>query len=223
VKFWSLLLFSILMIAVAMPLIADDKTVEVQSNLFEVRALLFDAAERIGDTIPDKKADLVFVPSVTHEANDLFLEALTTVAINAGHTVFLDESSSAGSQDATEFIKPVGDYRIVFSLKEVELAYPDAGRKFGLWRQWVDRDLFISVHARVIDSSSSVVLFDKLITNSKYDRISSNDFDTIESSAYSFTNANVSESGMRGVLEQVVVISALGGMVAAYFANTGSQ
>ncbi len=165
----------------------------------------------------------MFVPSVTHEANDLLLESLTTVLTNAGHTVLLDESSSVGSQEDTEFIKPVGDYRIVFSLKEVDLTYPNAGRKFGLWRQWVDRDLFVSVHARVIDTSSSVVLLDKLINSSKYDRIAANDFETIESSAYSFTNADVSESGVRRVLEQVVVISALSGMVAAYFANTGSQ
>ncbi|MBT3316836.1 hypothetical protein HN388_02560 [bacterium] len=222
-KFWSFLIFSTLMIAAALPLFADENSVEVQSNLFEVRAMLFDVAEKIGGTIPDQKADVVFVPSSTHEANDLLLEALTTVLTNAGHTVLLDESSSAGSQDDTEFIKPVGDYSIVFNLKEVGLAYPNAGRKFGLWRQWVDRDLFVSVHARVIDASSSVVLLDKLITNSKYDRIAANDFDTIESSAYSFTNGDVSESGMRRVFEQVVVISALSGMVAAYFANTGSQ
>jgi len=211
------------MITAAMPLFAEEKAVEVQSNLFEVRALLFDIAEKIGDRIPDQESDVVFVPSGTHEANDLFLEALTTVIANAGHTVLLDESLSSGPHDDTEFIKPVGDYRIVFNLKEVDLAYPVAGRKFGLWRQWVDRDLFVSVHARVIESSSSAVLFDKLITNSKYDRISSNDFDTIESSAYSFTNADVSESGMRRVFEQVVVISAMSGMIAAYFVNTGSQ
>lgn len=222
-KFWSFLILSILMITVAMPLCAEEKAIEVQSNLFEVRALLFDVAEKIGDRVPAQNVDVVFVPSASHEANDLFLEAMTTVLTNAGHTVLLDESSSASSQDDTEYIKPVGDYRIVFNLKDIDLAYPDAGRKFGLWRQWVDRDLSVSVHARVIESSSSVVLLDKLITNSKYDRISSNDFDTIESSAYSFTNSDVSESGVRRVFEQVVVISALSGMIAAYFANTGSQ
>lgn len=40
--------------------------------------------------------------------------------------------------------------------------------------------------------------------------------------AYEFTTAEPAEGGMRAILEELVVVGALTGLVAVYFANSGN-
>jgi hypothetical protein len=211
------------MLLIANPSLAKEVTVSSSSNLVEVRSLLFDITEDICSKIPVSKSSVVLKPSASHEANDLFIEALTQNLSLSGHTVLLDVQPAPGSQEDTEFITPVGEYLISFNMKEIILSYPEVGRKFGLWKQWIDRDLSVTVHSRILKVDTGVVLFDRLIITSIYDRIDAVNFEAIESNTYSFTNSEVSENGLRRVFEQVVVVGALSAMIAAYFSNTGSQ
>ena len=53
------------------------------------------------------------------------------------------------------------------------------------------------------------------------DRVSSDDCGTVDSQLYDFTTAEISESGWKGRMEEIIVLGTLAGLVAIYFANTG--
>lgn len=114
------------------------------------------------------------------------------------------------------------DYVYTFKPASVELVYPRVGRALGLWRQWVDRDLRVSADIRIVEDDSGRLVFDDLVIREFSDRVAADDFPAINSEIYSFTSAELTESGWHRRLEEIVVVGTLTGMVAVYFANTGN-
>ena len=86
----------------------------------------------------------------------------------------------------------------------------------------MDRDLSVSADIEVVEVNTGRLLFNDLVTRRYSDRIGSGDFSAVNSSLYSFTNAEISEGSWHRRLEEIVVLGTLTGMVAVYFANTGN-
>lgn len=214
----------------------------VRTNLWLVRALLGEVVRVGAAAVPADTAAVTVRPLTKHDANVLFTAAAHDILEAAGHEVYLDESAlpvttqpgapsgsaqAGAAQAAADSITTSGapkrrGYVLGYRLEEVSLRYPDCGRRFGLWRQWVDRDFKVVALVSVADAASGRLFFDERIARSYADRVPAASFDAVRSSAYGFTDAVLGESGWRRHFEQAVVLGTLAGLVAVYFANTGS-
>ena len=75
---------------------------------------------------------------------------------------------------------------------------------------------------RVLDAADGRLRMDDRLVRRYVDRVPSGRFDAIASPAYTFTHADATSNGMRGIMENLVVIGSLAGLVAIYFANSGN-
>jgi hypothetical protein len=195
----------------------------VRSNLWLVQALFGQMIRRITSALPSPPAAVALQPMSRTGANPLFESVADRMLREQGYDLFLDETALNNKDKAPVSPPklPGGASVLRFQCEEVKLAYPQSYRRFGLWRQWVDRELSASVIATVIDHDSGRLLFDERLARSYADRVPAGRFASIGSASYDFTNATLKERGWRHYVEGVVVIGSLAGLVAIYFANTG--
>jgi hypothetical protein len=114
------------------------------------------------------------------------------------------------------------DLVISYDVENIDLAYPRTGRRFGLWRQWIERQMSASAFVTVVERGSGRLILQDRFERAYRDRVPDDVCDDIGSSLYPWTDAERQESGLRRRLEEVVVLGTLAGLVAVYFANTGS-
>jgi len=88
------------------------------------------------------------------------------------------------------------------------------------WKDWVGREMDLSLQVTVVDGTSGEMILSRRVAHGFQDRIPVEYVDAVESSAYPFTTAPEELSGSSKRLEQIVVLGALVGLVAIYFANT---
>ncbi len=124
---------------------------------------------------------------------------------------------SPGTGDAGTAIESLLlTYRVV----DIGLYYPDTGRRLGLWRQWVARDIELTVMISLQDLASGRLLLSDRYTRSFSDRVPDDDFAAVNSDVYPFTSGEPAQSGWKGRIEEIVVLGALAALVAIYLANT---
>jgi len=194
----------------------------LRTNLWLARALLADAAATAARALPPPPRAVVLRPTARHDANPLLVSAARAVLGDAGYELFLDETQVADAKTAAAPPQaPADAVELRVAIEEFALAYPRAGRRFGLWRQWVDRRLRVVALVTAVERGSGRVLYDERVVRSFEDRIAAGSFDEVRSTAYKFTDAEVPEGGWRRRAEEAVVIGTLVGLVAVYFANTG--
>jgi hypothetical protein len=192
----------------------------VRTNLWLVQALFGQMVRRIAGSLPPAPAPVALQPMSRAQANPLFQSVADRMLREQGYELFLDESSLDKGQSPAPPLPP-GTSVLRFRCEDVKLTYPQSYRRFGLWRQWVDRELTASVIATVIDRDSGRLLFDERLARSYADRVPAGRFASIGSGVYDFTDAPLKERSWRHYVEGVVVIGTLAGLVAIYFANTG--
>ncbi len=195
----------------AAPAAADT----VRTNLWLARALLTEAARDMLSDLPAGCRSVEVVAEAEGPATALFEPILFAVLRGAGITVY-----SAADRDSQA--APAADHRLRYRLEQLSLAYPAQGRTFGLWRSWLDRELAVTAVYKVVRLPDGLVLAERRRVHRYADRIRAGDRVLVESDLYPFTAAEPPAGRGRALLEQTLVIGTLVGMVAAYFANTGS-
>ncbi len=194
----------------------------VRTNLWLARALLADAVREVARALPPAPRAVVIKPMEKSEANDLLIAAAQAVLSEAGHELYLDETQLAGAkQQAAPPQAPPDALELRLRVEEIGLKYPRAGRRLGLWRQWVDRRLRATVLVSLLETSTGRLLMDERVVRTFEDRVAAEGFDDVRSTSYAFTDAQIPESGWRHRAEQTVVLGSLIGLIAIYFANTG--
>jgi len=195
----------------------------VRTNVWLARALMAEIVAEAVRTIPPAPGNVVVRPLTRAPGNPLLIGAVEDMLRARGYTIYLDERDIADkSKPMPDFRAPAGGTELRLSCEDVTLVYPRVGRRFGLWRQWVDREMNVVVMATVIERETGQLLFDERVARGYGDRVPAGRFDAVRSPAYSFGDAAVAEGGWRRRVEQTVVIGTLAGLVALYFANTGS-
>lgn len=190
----------------------------VRSSLWLGEALLRDIAREAVACLPADGGRVSLRPQTNHEARELFETAAFDELEARGCEVFLDETDVSTDRSLKH---PDADYELRYSIEDLDLSYPRVGRAFGLWRQWIDRKLSATVKFAVIDRASGRVYCDRRVTRSFGDRFDAGDFAAVNGGAFEFASAEPGEGGLRAILEELIVLGALTGLVAVYFANTG--
>lgn len=209
-----LLLASLSASAAAGPAPADT----VRSNLWWTESLMRDVLRAGTAHLPADGATVLLTPEGRHAALDLMRTLALELVEDDGHeAVLLDEEELAEEELPSAEEVP---YELRFRLEGVTLEYPRAGRRLGLWRTWVDRDLEVSAVITVRDRRSGRLLMDDRVVRAYADRLPAGRMAACESRAYDFTRAEVEEGGIPAIFEEVVVLGALTGLVVAYFATT---
>ncbi len=194
----------------------------VRSNLWLVQALFGQIVRQSAAALPPPPAAVALQPIVRSDTNPLFQSVADRILRERGYELFLDETQIAVKDKPAQPPKlPAGACVLRFACEDVKLAYPDSYRRFGLWRQWVDREVSAAVMVTMLDKDSGRILFDQRLARSFADRVPAREFATVGTPGYGIAGAELKESGWRRYLEGVVVIGTLAGLVAIYFANTG--
>jgi hypothetical protein len=195
----------------------------VRTNLWLARALVADILAEGVRALPPAPGAVVVRPLTRSPANTLLLSAAQDLLAARGDQIFLDERDVADKTKAAPAPKaPAGATELRFSCEDLSLAYPAAGRRFGLWRQWVGRELSAAVVVTIIDRDTGRLLYDERLVRVYDDRVPAERFAGVRSGAYAFTDAPVPEGGWRRHAEEAVVLGSLIGLVALYFANTSN-
>jgi hypothetical protein len=191
--------------------LTDTGTDTLRTNLEVAEALLGEALELVIPELPSPPAAVVLVPGSTEDAAAL----LSRVAVHrlqlAGYEVHLDQLPEASDLAVVEM-----RYRV----EDLQLAYPTSGRRLLFWKSWVGREMNLAVTMTLVDAADGQIIMSRRVASSFRDRIPAGDVDAVESPTYEFTQAEPDPSKSSRRLEQVVVLGALVGLVAIYFANT---
>ncbi len=202
------------------PAFAPAAADTVRTNLWVARALFTDVAREVVAAVPGSGRRVSLRARGSHDAQPLLETALYAALQDAGHRAYLDETDDS---DADAPITPVEtDYEIRYQLETCQLDYPAVGRRFGLWRNWIDRELEVSTLVAVVELATGRLLLDDRVERRFNDRVPAGHLDSVEATTYAFTFADPAEGGIRTIMEELVVIGALTGLVAIYFANTGN-
>ena len=192
------------------------------SNIWVARAMISDILAEVETRLPTRPSRIVLRPKAEHEAGPLFQEMAARRLETLGHDLYLDETDIAREGEKAATVAGDVDLVLTSSIESLTLAYPQSGRRFGLWRQWVDRELEMVTFLTLVEAQSGRLLMDRRLVRRYADRVPSDRFESLASPAYNFTQAAVAPTGFRGILENLVVVGSLAGMVAVYFANSGS-
>ena len=112
-------------------------------------------------------------------------------------------------------------YVLVFLLDDVEVEFPRAGRRLGLWRTWIDRECTVSATVMLRDRRDGMILHNDRAVRTFGDRFAAGQLPHITESNYEFNEARIADGGgIQSILEEVVVLGALAGLIAVYFATT---
>lgn len=186
---------------------------ELHDNLWLCEALMGEIVDATLPGLDPAPRAIRLEKTGKYEATDLLQQIAYERLQEAGYEVYTAVEDTA-RQAAVDFV-----YRL--QVKELDFTYPEVGRTLGVWKRWVDRDLKITADVKVIEEQSGRIVFDDVVQRQFADRIGAGDLEEVRSSAYSFTNPSLGESGWQRRIEEIVVLGTLAGMVAVYFANTG--
>jgi len=184
----------------------------VRTNIWLTEALMAEIVNAVIDELPPAPAAVRLVPTDKAKATELFGTVASRLLAARGYELYEAQEDEARQAAA--------DVDFAYSVEGVELSYPDAGRTLGIWRRWVERNLSVTVLAKVTEASTGRLLLDRRLVRAFNDRVPDDDFGDVNSNLYPFTNAPTAESAWRRRLEEIVVLGALAGLVAIYFANT---
>jgi hypothetical protein len=223
----------------------------LRTNLWLAQALMRDIVREASVALPPAPAPLLLTVEAQGPAAELFTTVAAGLLAENGYELYQapgvgeaarDTTTGKAARDTTAgqsardrtaantaknaataaAASIPADYEIRFQLEEMRLEYPETGRRFGIWRQWVARDMALSALVTIVQLENGRILLSDRIHRSFRDRVSSNQFKSVRSDLYDFTDADLQESGWRRRLEEMVVIGTLTGLVAIYFANTGN-
>lgn len=191
----------------------------VRTNLWLTQALFADIVREAAAVLPADGSRVALRPLAKHAARPLFEPAAFAELTAAGHEVLLDETDVAATK-STAVVE--ADYEFRYYIEDVDLSYPRVGRRFGLWRSWLDREFQAVVQVTVLERATGRLLLDKRLSRGYADRIPAGHLKAVDAATYGFTTADPAEGGLRSILEELVVVGALTGLVAVYFANSGN-
>ena len=183
----------------------------LRTNLWVAEALMGKAVQSILDQLPPPPAAIVLVPADTEQPASLLTSVATHHLQAAGYSVHLDQAPEGTERTVLE---------LRFRVEDLALTYPASGRRLGLWKSWVDRQMDLAVQITVVDSADGQVVVSRRVARRFQDRVPVGYMDAIESDVYAFTSAEEQASGWSRRLEEIVVVGALAGLVAIYFGNT---
>jgi hypothetical protein len=184
----------------------------VRTNLWLIEALMREAAVAAIRALPPAPADVRLEPEHEDPQEELFTQVALQELEARGYSVYL-----GGGEDAET---AEGDYILTYRVADVDLDYPQTGRRLGIWREWIARRLEVTVVAELTERASGRLLFSDRVVRSYGDRVPDEDWDAVESGPDEFTKGTIKESGWQRRLEEIVVLATLTGLVAVYFANT---
>ncbi len=232
----------------ATPALLPDTPDTVRTNLWLVEALMAEIVADVARALPPVPAEIVLEPTGDTEADELMSTVIARELAVLGYDVFravpdaadlLDEEEtdpvdgqydqeepddggpgggeSYGAGDAGTAIESLLlTYRVV----DIALYYPDKGRRLVLWRQWVARDIELTVMVSLQELASGRLFLSDRYTRSFSDRVPDDDFEAVNSDIYPFTSGEPAQSGWKGRIEEIVVLGALAALVAVYLSNT---
>jgi hypothetical protein len=199
---------------------ADAAADTVRTNLWLVETLMREVVQVATANLPAPPAGVQLVAQAEGEAEDLLTQIIVEELNGTGYAVYM-ASAEADSTDAASASSGDGAaYELRYRVLQTELAYPATGRRLGIWREWVARNLELTVMITLSELGTGRVLFNDRISRSFRDRVPSEYLEDVESGLYPFTQAETQESGWQNRVEEIVVLGALAGLVAVYFANT---
>ncbi len=193
-----------------LPSAAEPDT--IRTNIWLTEAIMAEIVASTARVLPSPPAALQLVQEGITQENGLFKSASVRVLGGLGYEIYLEDEDPA-RQAAVDCIYS-------FTVHGVELVYPEVGRTLGLWRRWVDREMKVTVQVDVVMANSGRVLLSERIQRQFNDRVSSDQFEVVDSDLYTFTTAETSESGWKSRMEEIIVLGTLAGLVAVYFSNT---
>ena len=182
----------------------------LRTNLEVAAALMREAIESLEADLPPPPGVMVLVPASTEPAADLLTDVTFKLLQAAGYEVYLEQAPTG-----TE--APVYEFR--YRVQDLQLAYPTSGRRMIFWKSWVGRQMDLALQITLV-SGDGQMLLSRRLAHSFQDRVPVKYVEAVESPAYPFTQAEEQPSGSSRRLEQIVVLGALAGLVAVYFANT---
>lgn len=183
----------------------------LRTNYRVAETLLGEAVDGLLADLPPPPAHALLVPATTEPGANLLTEVMTARLLAAGYQVHLDRAPP-GTED------PVIELR--YRVGRLELSYPRTGRRLGIWKSWFSRQMTFVAQVTAVDRLDGQVLLSRRLTGSYQDRVPHGYQAAIEAREYPFTQAVPQSSGWSRRLEEMVVLGALAGMVAIYFANT---
>jgi hypothetical protein len=183
----------------------------IRTNLWIAEALMDETVVEAVRHLPPPPLVVVLVPYDKEQRTNLLTTMATQRLTRAGYDVHLDVAPADSTVPRCEF-----RYQVV----ELDLGYPETGRTFGLWRNWVGRAMSFTALYTIVETPGGRVLFNDRVRRAYQDRVPSDDLADCQSPAYAFTNAEVKESGWQRHIEEIVVLGTLAGLVAIYFQNT---
>jgi hypothetical protein len=187
----------------------------VRTNLWLTEALMADAVAAVARVLPAPPQSILLEPRAKQPEDELLGSVLAGQLAARGYELYKPAADDEEAPPATDL---VFGYRVT----GIDLVYPEVGRTLGIWREWVDRRLTVSILVEIVERGTGRVVLNDRVTRSYSDRVPGGDFDDVNSRMYDFTHAATSESAWQRRLEEIVVLSALAGLVAIYFANTSN-
>jgi hypothetical protein len=210
----------------------------LRTNLWVAQALMVEVVRQTVRSLPPAPAKVIIQPQSTGAPTDVFGTVVAEVLGEAGYELYLDQTEENEEAEgtgrieqteadstavATEVQVPVGvDYEYRFKIEQIRLSYPQVKRRFGIWRQWVDRELTLGALVTIVHKPSGRLLMNDRFERTFQDRVASDDFDSVRSEVYDFTDTELQAGGWHRRAEQIVVLGTLAGLIAVYFANTGN-
>ncbi|MBE0564385.1 MAG: hypothetical protein IH621_00370 [Krumholzibacteria bacterium] len=184
----------------------------VRTNLWLTEALMAEIVSSAAAALPPPPAAVRLQARGEGQANDLFGATAARVLGGQGYELYIAAEDSV-RQAAVDAV-------FAYDVQGVELSYPEVGRTLGIWRSWIERDVAVSALVEVTDAASGRLLLKERLVRSFGDRVPDDAFGGVDSRLYPFTSAATGESGWQRRVEEFVVLGALAGLVAVYFANT---
>lgn len=183
----------------------------IRTNLWVAEALMGETVAVAARHLPPPPQVVVLVPADKEQRTNLLTTMVTEHLTRAGYRVHLDEAPADSAARHCE---------LRYQVSELALGYPASGRRFGLWRDWVARDMSFTALYTIVELPGGEVLFNDRVCRSFRDRVPFDDLAACQSPAYPFTRAEVKSGGWQRRVEEIVVLGALAGLVAVYFQNT---
>jgi len=186
----------------------------VRTNLWLTEALMGEIVSHAARFIPAAPGSVLLVGKTGDAKDDLFGTVAAGLLRQNGYGLFV------AADDSTE----IGPHDFVFnySVVSVDLTYPEVGRTLGIWQRWVGREVSVTASVEISGSTGGQLLFKEIVERRFSDRVDSEDFDVVNSDMYPFTTAQKAGSGWQNRMEEILVLGTLVGLIAVYFANTGS-
>jgi len=196
----------------------------VRPNIWIARALVAESVLSAARRLPPPPGPVVLRPRARSAYNPFYQAVAYRLLTERGYDLYLDEGQLAPLQGRPAPPPNLPETGVTWSFlcESLDLSYPAAGRRFGLWRQWVDREMRAVFAVSLVDRTSGRMLHDERWVRTYGDRVPADRLADIRGAGYSFEDAPLREGGWRRWLEGTAVVGALAGLVAVYFANTGS-